>query len=214
MALGAPTAAANRRAMRGSAQFLHHAVSDLGAPSPQTRPRPPPVTLGPQDGRAAAASRVTTPACRSGFPLQIRPRPPLVAGPSPRVASWRVDRFILFRWLWHFAAATCTWGPLTQRRHRAVRAKIGAKPPLNRNPESATVLWVTLGITGITPYCKSRFLEYRRRKSVIQHILQSHRTAGALRALGRPLPLQKPLVPPGGRGLTFAAIAPTPLCGS
>ena len=35
MALGAPTAAANRRAMRGSAQFLHHAVSDLGAPSPQ-----------------------------------------------------------------------------------------------------------------------------------------------------------------------------------
>jgi hypothetical protein len=45
----------------------------------------------------------------------------------------------------------------TRRRHRAIRAKIGAKPPLTRNPEQVPTLWITLGMTGITPYCKSCF---------------------------------------------------------
>jgi hypothetical protein len=74
------------------------------------------------------------------------------------------------------AAKRCDLGPQTQCRHRALRAKIGPKPPLTRNPEQVTMLWVTLGMTGITPYCKSCFLEYRRRKSAIQYILPSHRT--------------------------------------
>jgi hypothetical protein len=67
-----------------------------------------------------------------------------------------------------FAAATCDGVP--QTRHRAFRAKIGAKPPLNRNPEYVTILWITLGMTRITPYCKSCFSEYGRRKSAISQI--------------------------------------------
>jgi hypothetical protein len=47
----------------------------------------------------------------------------------------------------------------TQRRHRADHAKIGDKPPLNGNPEEVTTLWITLGMTRITHYCKSCFLD-------------------------------------------------------
>jgi hypothetical protein len=44
-------------------------------------------------------------------------------------------------------------------RHRAVHAKIGEKPPLNGHPEEVATLWITSGMTRITHYCKSCFLD-------------------------------------------------------
>jgi hypothetical protein len=38
-----------------------------------------------------------------------------------------------------------------------VALKIDDKLPLTRNPEQVAILWITLGMTGITPYCKTCF---------------------------------------------------------
>ena len=54
------------------------------------------------------------------------------------------------------------------RRHRAVRAKIGARPPSTGNPAQVTSLWITMGMTGITPYCKSCFCNFGAEKSAIR----------------------------------------------
>jgi hypothetical protein len=54
-----------------------------------------------------------------------------------------------------------------QRSGIAVFAKMGAKTAQTRNLEYVTILWITLGMAEISTYCKSLFLDIRRRKSTI-----------------------------------------------
>jgi hypothetical protein len=70
-----------------------------------------------------------------------------------------------------------------------LRGKIGDKTLVTRNPEELTILWITLGMARVTPYCKSCFCNFRRGKSAIATLELVARAASRMlwqNALPRP----------------------------